>query len=103
MNNTVLKDEHVGSFSQALLALKNGYRVRRAGWNGKGMWLTLSPGGMVSAEKFWAPNNREWAMKQLNKQAYVHPYITMKTADDQIVPWVASQTDILGEDWEVVV
>lgn len=101
MNNTVL--DVPSSFSGALVALKNGWRVCRSGWNEKGMWLTLSPGGMTPATKFWAPNNREWAAKQPGEQAYVHPYITMKTANDQIVPWVASQTDLLAEDWEIVV
>ncbi len=101
MNNTVL--HNMSDFSSALIALKNGYRVARRGWNGKGMWLTLSPGGRISAEKFWAPNNRAFAESQPDKAAEVAPYITMKTADDKIVPWLASQTDLLAEDWEVIV
>lgn len=58
-------------------------RVARAGWNGKGMWLALQrpdAGGKMTL-----------------------PYIYMKTADDQLVPWLASQTDMLGEDWLEVV
>lgn len=89
-------------FGGALSALKAGYRVRRRGWNGKGMWLTLSPGGLVPAEKFWARGNVEFAASQPGCHAEVLPYITMKTADDKIVPWLASQTDMLCEDWEVV-
>lgn len=89
-------------FGQALFLLKSGSKVARAGWNGKGMWLTLSPGGIVPADKFWAPNNREFAMSRASESAEVLPYITMKTADDKIVPWLASQTDVLAEDWEQV-
>jgi hypothetical protein len=100
MNNTFVNES---SFSAALIGIKNGFRARRKGWNGKGMWVTLSPGGRISAEKFWAPNNREFAMSQPDKAAEVAPYITMKTADNKIVPWLASQTDILAEDWEVLV
>lgn len=87
------------SFSVALHLLKLNKRVARVGWNGKGMWLCLSPGGMVPFEKFWAPHNREFASLQPNKEAEVLPYITMKTADNKIVPWLASQTDVLAEDW----
>lgn len=87
------------SFSVALHLLKLNKRVARVGWNGKGMWLCLSPGGMVPFEKFWAPHNREFAEHQPNKEAEVLPYITMKTADNKIVPWLASQTDVLAEDW----
>lgn len=89
-------------FSQALANLKAGARIARLGWNGKAMWLTLSPGGIVPSEKLWAPNNREFAEKQPGRVAKVLPYITMKTALDDIVPWVASQTDVLAEDWVVV-
>jgi len=88
------------SFSVALHLLKQGKRVARSGWNGKGMWLCLSPGGMTPYDKFWAPHNRWFAENQPDKQAMVAPYITMKTADDKIVPWLASQTDLLAEDWE---
>ncbi len=90
------------SFSVALHLLKSGKQVAREGWNGKGMWLTLSPGGTVPFDKFWAPRNREFAERQPNKEAVVRPYITMKTATNDIVPWVASQTDLLAEDWAEV-
>lgn len=86
-------------FSNALWALKDGQRVQRAGWNGKGMWLSLTPGLTVDADKFWSPRNREWALQMPAQRARVLPYITMKTADDCIVPWLASQTDILADDW----
>jgi Protein of unknown function (DUF2829) len=90
-------------FGAALSALKSGRRVCRSGWNGKGMWLSLTPGmKAVSAHNFWSPNNAAWAMRRPEQAAEVLPYITMKTADDKIVPWLASQTDILAEDWEVL-
>ena len=86
-------------FSQALLLLKTGGKVARNGWNGQNMWLTLSPGGTIPAEKFWAPNNKAFAESEPGGCARVAPYITMKTADNRIVPWVASQTDLLADDW----
>jgi len=90
-------------FDFAIVAIKDGARVRRAGWNGKDMWITLSPGNSrVPAENFWAPNNRLHAEKQPTRCLEVLPYITMKTADNKIVPWLASQTDLLANDWEIL-
>lgn len=87
------------SFSVALDLLKNGARVARQGWNGHGVWLTLSPGGIIPYDKFWAHHNKEFARNSPGQRAEVAPYITMKTADNKIVPWLASQTDLLAEDW----
>lgn len=89
-------------FGNALRALKAGMRVRRAGWNGKGMWLSLTPGRDVPFLNFWSHHNRMFAQQRPGQVAEVLPYITMKTADDKIVPWLASQTDMLAEDWEVL-
>lgn len=69
-------------FGYALDALRDGKRVCRGGWNGKGMWLELQ---------------RPDANSKMTL-----PYIYMKTADDKKVPWLASQTDMLAEDWEVL-
>lgn len=90
------------NFGQAIEELKAGRKVRRAGWNGKGMWIALSPGtDALASDKFWAPPNREYA-EQNGGTASVLPCITMKTATGAILMgWLASQTDILGEDWEV--
>lgn len=72
----------MGSFAGALYALKAGKKVQRSGWNGKGMWLALQVPDAHSKMSL--------------------PYIYMKTADDKLVPWLASQTDLLSEDWAVV-
>jgi len=91
------------NFSDVLNGLKaeSGSRYQRAGWNGKGMWITLSPGGVIDEDEFWAPANKVFAQDS-GGTAEVRPYITMKAADDTIVPWVASQTDLLADDWEMV-
>lgn len=81
-------------FSKALLAVKQGHRVARAGWNGKGMFIFLVPGSTFTV-------NREPLLSILGEGAVVnyHGHVDMKTADGQIVPWLASQTDLLAEDW----
>lgn len=92
-----------GSFSWALDRMKAGYKVARAGWNGKGMWISASPGSpALPAEKFWNPHNRDFAVKN-GGTADVEPYITMKTARDTIqMGWLATQSDMLAEDWQIV-
>lgn len=78
------------TFGLALEALKRNERVTRAGWNGKGMWLGIHKDDRLC--------NHEGTGLELEYA----DYIAMKTADDKIVPWVASQTDMLAEDWSIV-
>jgi hypothetical protein len=88
------------TFGEALVELKKGNLVARSGWNGKGMWLALQ-----KAYPQGIPINRNTAEATGLPEGTVCkflPYIMMKTADGAFVPWLASQTDILGEDWEVV-
>lgn len=89
-------------FGQALMLLKAGKKVAREGWNGKGMWLALSPGTRgLPPERFWAKPNSDYARKK--GSADVLPCITMKTATGEILMgWLASQTDMLAEDWVLV-
>ena len=69
------------NFGDAIAALKSGYKVARAGWNGKNMWLKLVNKGFL---------------------ADLLPFIGMKTADNKFVPWLASQTDLLACDWVIL-
>lgn len=93
-------------FGDAIRALKRGYRVARIGWNGKGMWLSLSgelDGTLVPANRLWSQHNKSFAETECDGWATVLPCITMKTADDKILMgWLASQSDMLAEDWVVL-
>ena len=66
----------------AVKQLHNGDRVQRAGWNGKGMWLELQ-----------VPDD-------FSKMTL--PYVYMRTAQGDLVPWLCSQTDLLALDWQSV-
>ncbi len=94
------------TFGDALHMLKLGKKVARAGWNGKGMWLSLSgplEGHILKSENFWSLHNAQFAEDQPNGEALVLPSITMKTADGSILMgWLASQSDMLAEDWSIV-
>ncbi len=85
------------SFGHALVALKTGHKVARAGWNGKGMFLFLVAGSTFKV-------NRPPLMGIYPEGTEINycPHIDMKAADDKIVPWLASQTDMLADDWQIV-
>lgn len=85
------------TFGHALEWLKRGHRVSRAGWNGKGMFLFLVPGSTFKV-------NRPplLGIYPEGTEVKYHAHIDMKTADEQVVPWLCSQTDALAEDWCVV-
>ena len=82
------------NFGEALVALKQGNKVARSGWNGKGMWLILIVGEAVAqaiADRYGDGN----AIPVLDA-------IYMKTATGELVPWLASQTDVLMQDWIIL-
>jgi hypothetical protein len=76
----------VMTFGEALKVLRRGGKVARCGWNGvqagKSMWLKLQ--------------------KPTSDSKMTLPYIYLKTADGNRVPWLASQTDLLSDDWVIV-
>jgi hypothetical protein len=84
-------------FGWALAQLRDGKKVGRSGWNGKGMFLFLVPGSTFKV-------NRPPLLGIYDEGTEIkyHSHIDMKTADGQVVPWLASQTDMLAEDWELV-
>lgn len=69
------------SFSKALEYIKAERRLQRSGWNGPGLYVELQVPDKMSKMTL--------------------PYIFMKTIDDKLVPWLASQTDILADDWSL--
>ena len=74
------------NFGEAIAALKAGKKVAREGWNGKGMWLVLIRAGNAMSHGF-----------------EMQDCIGMKTATNVMQPgWLASQNDMLAEDWMVV-
>lgn len=89
------------TFGLAVEALKKGLKVARAGWNGKGMWLQFIEGRDVQIHhRGFGPLN-EHDHKWRDRVPRMLPWIGMKTADNGFVPWLASQTDVLAEDWSI--
>jgi hypothetical protein len=84
-------------FGWALMALKDGKRVARLGWNGKDMFLFLVPGSIFKV-------NRPplLGIYPEGTEITYQPHIDMKTVQGTVVPWLASQSDVLAEDWVIV-
>ena len=94
-------------------AMKAGKRVARQGWNGKGMWICLGKGQKIGPAQFWNEHTKQFAYERYmaatsgdtdltddERLTEVLPYIIMKTADDKILMgWLASQSDMLADDW----
>lgn len=79
--------EEFMTFSEALEALKDGWAVARTGWNGQGMYI------FVTEESLYDPLEEDEALSR---------FIVMHTVQGGLVPWLASQSDLLSDDWEVV-
>ena len=83
-----MNDKELLDFGAALVMLKNGEKVARAGWNGVGLWLELQ-----------VPDANS---KMTLPYIYINYPQDAKTTPGARVPWLASQTDMLAEDWSVV-
>lgn len=79
-----------GDIGWAVNHMRHGHRVARKGWSGRGMWLRLDS----------TPDVTDRVPEDLGLG--VMPYVLMKTADNWLVPWLCSQTDLLAADWELV-
>jgi hypothetical protein len=88
------------TFGQAIEALKAGKLVARLGWNGKGMWLSYTAGKELAVMDLWSKATRTKLEAQGVVTVPINGYISMYTATGELQPgWLASQTDMLAEDW----
>lgn len=89
------------SYSAALYMLKCGHKLARAGWNGKNMWITMTPSKILdmAVDDIWTGNVKDMAIAN-GGQVEILPYLSMKTADNKLqIGWLASQSDMLSDDW----
>jgi hypothetical protein len=83
------------NFGEAIAVIKAGIPISRTGWNGKGMYLYYVP------ENMYMPTTDVAKARFGGNPVPYRAYIAMKTVDNDVVPWVASQTDILAVDWQI--
>ena len=89
--------ENLKNFSEALLAIRDGEKVSRLGWNGKGIFLFLVPGSRFVV-------NRPPLLGIYEEGTVIDykPHIDMKGVDGTISVWAPSINDVLAEDWITV-
>ena len=92
-------------FGEALAYARNGKRIARLGWNGKGMYVYMTKGRLLPVDS-WEVRMPSQELTEIEKEkGYVNimPHLDMKSAQDtRIIGWTASQTDMLAFDWYVV-
>lgn len=76
------------TFSEALDHLKRGGKVSRTGWNGKGMWIQAQ----------FPDENSKMTLPYL----YINYPVDAVNTPGARCPWLASQTDLMAEDWGMV-
>jgi len=85
-----------GSFGDAVNALKQGQKVARSGWNGKGMFIYHVPAAAY-------PAMTEIAKEYFgDKLVPYNAYLAIKNVDVSVSTWVPSINDVLAEDWQVL-
>lgn len=89
-----MAEQEMFNFGKALDHLQDSKRVARSGWNGKGMYILLVDGPE------WSVDSDQ--MDERESDLDTDGFILMRTAKGTLVPWLASQTDILAADWLVV-
>lgn len=91
------------TFGDAIHFLKKGCKVARSGWNGKGMWLILVPGSENIKPVAGTPYSRAGLVEEIQILPHIDMYTVDSTGRRAMLPgWLASQTDMLSEDWQVV-
>lgn len=91
------------SFGDAINFLKAGKKVACKGWNGKGMFLVLCPGSEVPADHMRVKPVKKFYQQEGRTSVIIAPHIDLKAADGTYVTgWLASQTDMLADDWFTV-
>ena len=92
-------------FGEAIECARNGKKIARHGWNGKGMYVYMTKGRLVPTDE-WVVRMPSQELTEVEKEkgfVNILPHLDMKTAQDtRIIGWSATQTDMLAFDWYVV-
>lgn len=90
------------NLAQAIAAMQDGHKCRRAGWIDRDRWVTIEPAQTATAAQFGSQANRDYA-ESAGGRVMILSFFTMKKPDGGIMPgWSPTQTDLLSNDWYVV-
>lgn len=98
MCNCTIANEGAWSFGKALEAMKEGKRVTRTNWNGKGQYVFIAD----NVEFHTDADISEFSGPDV--AVFVAPMFVLRTAQGNLQPgWLATQSDLLAEDWYAVI
>lgn len=108
MENNIKSTVETYTYGEALEWAKKGYRIARKGWNGKGMFVFIRSGDILSKDIISnvksLPDSVKKFLIEKGEDIEFLPYFCMWSADGKVVNgWLASQTDMLANDWTVVI
>jgi hypothetical protein len=90
------------TFGEALEKCKQGARITRGGWNGKGQFVYYQKGGTVAAENLRCDAIKEYAQKSGNTEVEIMGHFDIRTSAGVIqCGWLATQSDMQADDWEI--
>jgi hypothetical protein len=85
-------------FGEAIELARQGKRITREGWNGKGQFVYYQEGSVIDPK-----DARNDVLRAMEGPIVIRPHLDLKTADGSIqIGWIASQSDALAEDWAIV-
>lgn len=91
------------NFGEAIQALKDGKKVARDGWNGKGMWLILVNGTAVAKLGAGTPYQKATGLDECEILPHIDMWTINATGRRAMLPgWLASQSDMLADDWAII-
>ena len=102
-----MKNEETFDFGRAIKCMKNGLKVARIGWKGKGMWIALTPGSGFNAALAKPGHAAAHRAAELEDEDgymfHLMPHIDMRAADgSMVIGWPVSHIDLLADDWVIV-
>lgn len=91
------------NFGEAIQALKDGEKVAREGWNGKGMWLILVKGAPAAKLVVGTPYQRATRLDECEILPHIDMWTINASRRRAMLPgWLASQSDMLADDWAII-
>ena len=91
------------TFSEALEKCKQGARISRGGWNGKGQFVYFQPGSVVPAGRIRTKPLQDWMSKENVAEIEIIGHFDIRTTNGKVqCGWLATQSDLQADDWQVV-
>ena len=90
------------NFGQALEELKQGKKLQREGWNGKGLFVVFQPSSDIQKNQIRNEILNDHYKNSYTESMVIQPHFMIKNSNETVSTWVPSVNDCLAEDWAVI-